>query len=144
MCALLAKLVRVEHVYATVFVDESIYEKTSKETDKRFDLDKEQHLRNLIRYIYHYSYISHKNYGYILIIIRLFLLRIVSLTGGKSPFDWDPLQREFIEKYRILYSGEPVPISPNSNGKFEAVIPPQLVLLDVSNCHLMSLRATMI
>ena len=63
----------------------------------------------------------------------VFLLRIVSLTGGKSPFDWDPLQREFIEKYRILYSSEPVPISPNSNGKFEAVIPPQLVLLDVSN-----------
>ena len=51
MCALLAKLVRVEHVYATVFVDETIYDKTSKEMDKRFDL-KEQNLRNLIRYVY--------------------------------------------------------------------------------------------
>ena len=50
MCALLAKLVRVEHVYATVFVDETIYDKTSKEMDKRFDL-KEQNLRNLIRYV---------------------------------------------------------------------------------------------
>ena len=74
----------------------------------------------------------------------VFLLRIVSLTGGKSPFDWDPLQREFIEKYRILYSGEPAPISPSSDEKFEAIIPPQLVLLDVSNHYLTSLRATTI
>ena len=133
MCSLLAKLVRVEHVYATVFVDESIYEKTSKETDKRFDLDKEQHLRNLIRYIYHYSYISHKNYGYILIIIRLFLLRIVSLTGSKDPFEWIPLQVAFIEQYKRLYASESVPIAPGSDEKLEAIVPPQLVLLDVSN-----------
>ena len=133
MCSLLAKLVRVEHVYATVFVDESIYEKTSKETDKRFDLDKEQHLRNLIRYIYHYSYISHKNYGYILIIIRLFLLRIVSLTGRKDPFEWIPLQVAFIEQYKLLYAIQSVPIAPGSDEKLEAIVPPQLVLLDVSN-----------
>ena len=74
----------------------------------------------------------------------MFLLRIVSLNGGKPPFDLDTIQGEFIEKYRILYSGEPVPISPNSNEKFEAIKPPQLVLLDVSNSHLLSLKTTMI
>ena len=74
----------------------------------------------------------------------MFLLRIVSLNGGKPPFDLDTIQGEFIEKYRILYSGEPVPIAPSSDEKFEAIIPPQLVLLDVSNHYLTSLRATMI
>ena len=52
MCALLAKLVRVEHVYATILADEMMYARISKELDKRFDLSKEQHLRNLIRYVY--------------------------------------------------------------------------------------------
>ncbi|PAV19564.1 UDP-Glycosyltransferase glycogen phosphorylase [Pyrrhoderma noxium] len=105
MCALLAKLVRVEHVYATILADEIMYARISKEIDKRFDLSKEQHLRNLIR--------------------------IVSLNGGKPPFDLDTIQGEFIEKYKILYSGEPVPVSPSSDEKFEAIIPPQLVLLDM-------------
>ncbi|PAV19567.1 UDP-Glycosyltransferase glycogen phosphorylase [Pyrrhoderma noxium] len=109
MCSLLAKLVRVEHVYATVFVDESIYDKTSKETDKRFDLSKEQHLRNLIR--------------------------IVSLTGSKDPFEWIPLQVAFIEQYRRLYASEPVPIAPGSDEKFEAIVAPQLVLLDFFAYH---------
>ena len=49
MCALLARLVRVEHVYATILADEMMYARISKELDKRFDLSKEQHLRNLIR-----------------------------------------------------------------------------------------------
>ena len=52
MCALLARLVRVEHVYATVLLDETMYARISKEIDKKFDLNKEQHLRNLIRYVY--------------------------------------------------------------------------------------------
>ena len=52
MCALLSRLVRVEHVYATVLLDETMYARISKEIDKKFDLNKEQHLRNLIRYVY--------------------------------------------------------------------------------------------
>ena len=52
MCALLARLVRVEHVYATVLLDETMHARISKEIDKKFDLNKEQHLRNLIRYVY--------------------------------------------------------------------------------------------
>ena len=51
MCALLARLVRVEHVYATVLLDETMHARISKELDKKFDLNKEQHLRNLIRYV---------------------------------------------------------------------------------------------
>ncbi|PAV19566.1 UDP-Glycosyltransferase glycogen phosphorylase [Pyrrhoderma noxium] len=105
MCALLAKLVRVEHVYATIFVDETMLAKTIKETDKRFDLNKEQNLRNLIR--------------------------IVSLCGDKVPFEWDIIQGAFIEQYKKLHSGEPVPIAPGSDEKFEAILPPQLILLDI-------------
>ena len=143
MCALLAKLVRVEHVYATVFVDETMLAKTIKETDKRFDLNKEQNLRNLIRYIYFFSTV-HSRTMVVLSIIHVFSLRIVSLRGDKVPFEWDIIQGAFIEQYKKLHSGEPVPIAPGSDEKFEAIIPPQLVLLDVSNHYLTSLRATTI
>ena len=74
----------------------------------------------------------------------MFLLRIVSLNGGKPPFDLDTIQGEFIEKYRILYSGEPAPISPSSDEKFEAIVPPQLILLDVSYHILAPQKETMI
>ena len=143
MCALLAKLVRVEHVYATVFVDETMLAKTIKETDKRFDLNKEQNLRNLIRYIYFFSMV-HSRTMVVLSIIHVFPLRIVSLRGDKVPFEWDIIQGAFIEQYKKFHSGEPVPIAPGSDEKFEAIIPPQLVLLDVSNHYLSSLRATTI
>ena len=60
-------------------------------------------------------------------------LRVVSLAGSKNPFEWIPLQVAFIEQYRRLYASEPVPITPGSDEKYEAIVPPQLVLLDVSN-----------
>ena len=143
MCALLAKLVRVEHVYATIFVDETMLAKTIKDTDKRFDLNKEQNLRNLIRYIYYFSVFPTRTMV-VLSIIHVFSLRIVSLHGDKVPFEWDIIQGAFIEQYKKLHSGEPVPIAPGSDEKFEAIVAPQLILLDVSYHILAPQKETMI
>ena len=49
MCALLAKLVRVEHVYATIFVGVPFFEKANKEVDAQFSKE-EANLRKRIRY----------------------------------------------------------------------------------------------
>lgn len=104
LCALLAKIIRVKQINITLFAAENMHEKAVQEVDRQFNLEEEKSLRDWIR--------------------------IAALPRLEDPFIHDELQIAFIAQYKKLWAGESIAVSYESNKFYEAVVPPQLVILD--------------
>ncbi|KAH8110155.1 UDP-Glycosyltransferase/glycogen phosphorylase [Phellopilus nigrolimitatus] len=103
-CALLAKVVRLRPVNATLFVPLSLFERTIKELDTQFLLGSENSLRELIR--------------------------VVGLESDTVPLCHSLLEANFLEGYKTLVAGEPIKTHPGSKVVYDSIKSPELVILD--------------
>ncbi|KAL5530853.1 hypothetical protein ACEPAF_7111 [Sanghuangporus sanghuang] len=104
-CALITKIVRLGQVYVTIFCANHLYERAIKEIAEQFIPDEENELKDLTR--------------------------VVGIDTPLLPDKLDQLAESFIDEYRRLCAGEAVKASCVSEHYHNAVIPPQLVILDI-------------
>ncbi|KAI5118935.1 hypothetical protein M0805_003759 [Coniferiporia weirii] len=104
LCALLGRIVRIRRVYATLFIPTTYIDKTNSEVARQFLPEGEEDLKSLIR--------------------------VVALPTSPDMGDLGPFQAGFFEAYKTLYAGKPLASAPDSKHVYDAVEPPQLVLLN--------------
>lgn len=64
--------------------------------------------------------------------------RVVGLPESQTASDYATYEQSFAKTYKLLCDGKPIPVTPEGVQMHEALGPPQLVLLDVSQYHCIS------
>ncbi|KAL5488481.1 hypothetical protein ACEPAI_6599 [Sanghuangporus weigelae] len=105
LCALLAKIVRLRRVYATLFTDVRSREKVLDEIERQFSGSNEEELKGLIR--------------------------VVALPSPTAPHQYDPYKSSFIEAYKILHAEKSIAVSPENDVVYDSISAPQFVVVDL-------------
>ncbi|OCB90742.1 UDP-Glycosyltransferase/glycogen phosphorylase [Sanghuangporus baumii] len=105
LCALLAKIVRLRRVYATLFTDVMSREKVLDEIERQFSGSNEEELKGLIR--------------------------VVALPSSTSPHQYDPYKSSFVEAYKILHAEKSIAVSPENDLVYDSISAPQAVIVDL-------------
>ena len=71
--------------------------------------------------------------------------RVVGLPSPAVPFQFDSLYVAFAQGYSLLYSGKPIPATPDNAVIYDSIPAPQAVVIDVSllSCDLDSLLSSL-
>ena len=104
-----------------MFTTMAVYERVVKEVDRHFTSE-QRALRKLIR-LARWSSVQLPRF--------LTRSRVVGLQATPTPLDYTVYTNAVSEAYKDAIASKPLRVTPESDAMYDAIPPPQLVILDV-------------